>query len=261
MTHTLSNGPLKGGSWIILGATSVVARAFARQRAAEGVSLLILARDDAELSALQTDLVLRGAAKVETTIGDISSLEVQAEIARKAATLPGPVSLFSAIGLMPDHQEMLKEPELLASMMTANTTALMQMTNRLIPLFEDQQAGAIVLLGSVAGDRGRKKNFLYGASKAGLATYAQGLAAHLSAFHVPVLLVKPGVLDTAMTWGLKNPPLPLGQPEGLAHAISRRLAKSRNGSGGGSLYYPWFWFGIMTAIKHLPTKIFNKLNF
>lgn len=248
-----------GGSWIILGATSAVARAFARTRAAEGVHLLISARDRAELDILAADLTVRGAASVMVLAGDTGDLALQTALARRAVELPGPVSLFIATGLMPDHEAMLRDPALLASLMTTNATALMQMTNRLLPLFEDQQAGAIVMLGSVAGDRGRKKNFLYGASKAALATYAQGLAARLSAFHVPVLLVKPGVLDTAMTWGLKNPPLPLGQPEGLVKAVDRRLVKGAKG--GGTLYFPWFWLGIMLIIRHLPTKIFNKINF
>lgn len=250
---------IKGGSWIILGATSPVAKAFARELAGRGLHLLVSARDAGELQNLSADFLMRGATSAHAIAGDITDLLVQEQIAHKARELPGPVSVFVATGIMPEQAAMLADAALCGAMMTTNATALMQMTNRLLPLLEDQQAGAVVLLGSVAGDRGRKKNFLYGASKAALAAYAQGLAAHLSGFHVPVLLVKPGILDTAMTWGLKTPPVPLGQPEGLASAILKRL---RHGAkAGGSLYYPFFWWGIMMLIRHLPTKIFNKLNF
>ncbi len=246
---------MSNGTWIILGATSAIARAFARKAASQGCALVLAGRDVNELNALAVDAGLRGAPMVHTLRFDANDPAAIAELAATAKTAVLPISVFLAFGQMPDETLMRIDPVLCAQMIDTNYTAAVLALNAVLPTFENQQSGSIVVLGSVAGDRGRKKNFLYGSSKAGLHAYTGGLAAHLSAFKVPVLLVKPGVIDTAMTWGLKNPPVPLGSPEGLAEACWKRAPK------GGTMYYPWFWWGIMTLIKHLPRQIFNKLNF
>lgn len=252
----MSGTNANNGTWIILGATSAMARAFARKAASEGCSLVLAGRDEAELAALAVDAQLRGAPSVHTLpfeANDPAAIARLAELAQQITALP--LHVFLAFGQMPEETLMRADPALCAQMIHTNYTAAVLAVNALLPVFEHHRAGSIVLLGSVAGDRGRKKNFLYGSSKAGLHAYAQGLAAHLSAFGVPVLLVKPGVIDTAMTWGLKNPPVPIGQPDGLAKACWKKAPK------GGTLYYPWFWWGIMTLIRHLPRQIFNRLNF
>lgn len=243
------------GTWIILGATSAMARAFARKAASEGCALVLAGRDVTELEALAVDTGLRGASMVSTLRFDANDAASIAELATVARTAVLPINVFLAFGQMPDETMMRLDAALCAQMINTNYTAAVLALNTVLPVFESQQSGSIIVVGSVAGDRGRKKNFLYGSSKAGLHAYVQGLAAHLSAYKVPVLLVKPGVIDTAMTWGLKNPPLPLGQPDELAAACWKRAPK------GGVLYYPWFWWGIMTIIKHLPRQVFNRLNF
>ncbi len=243
------------GTWIILGAGSALAKAFAREAAKHGAHLILAGRNPQELATQEQDLRLRGAASVTCALFDAMNEQHRGALVAMAAQAKAPVSLYWAIGTMPEEAAMRADAVLCTQMVNSNFTSAMLTCNALLPLFEQQKAGAIVLLGSVAGDRGRKKNYQYGASKAGLAAYAQGLAAHLSAFQVPVLLVKPGVMDTPMTWGKKNPPLPLGVPEGLAKVCWQRAAR------GGTLYYPWFWWPIMLAILHLPRKIFNKLNF
>lgn len=243
------------GTWIILGATSAMARAFTRKAASEGYALILAGRDVNELNLLAEDASLRGAAMATVLRYDASDPAALAELATAAKTAVLPINLYVAVGQMPDEALMRVDPELCANMIDTNYTGIVLAINALLPTFESQQSGQIILLGSVAGDRGRKKNFIYGSSKAGLHAYASGLAAHLSLFKVPVLLVKPGVIDTAMTWGLKNPPVPLGTPEGLADACWKKAPK------GGVLYYPWFWWGIMMMIRHLPRQIFNKLNF
>ncbi len=245
------------GSWIILGATSTIARAFAREVARQrGVTLLLAGRAVTEIEADAADLRLRThAADVQVIPFDARDTASFQALAQRAQTLPRPVSVFLAFGAMPPQEEMIADAKLCASMITATYTGAVQVLNALTPLLEAQKAGSVVVLGSVAGDRGRKKNYLYGSAKAGLHAFTQGLAARLSGSGVSVLLVKPGVIDTAMTWGLKNPPLPLGQPDGLARACLRRARK------GGVLYYPWFWRWVMLIILHLPRRIFNRLNF
>jgi short-subunit dehydrogenase len=242
------------GSWLIIGATSSIAAAFARKAAAEGCHLLLAGRDEAELQLQAADLKLRGAASASTLVLDVTKPDL-AQLQRHTETLPRPLSVYYAAGLMPEEAALRIEPELHQQMITTNYGGATQILDALLPQLEAQRAGAVILIGSVAGDRGRKKNFRYGATKAALAVYAQGLAAHLSGFNVPVLLVKPGIIDTAMTWGLKNPPLPAGPPSALATACWQRAPK------GGNLYFPWFWRFIMLIIVHLPRQIFNRLNF
>ncbi len=249
------NLPVNRGTWIILGATSAMARAFARKAALEGCALVLAGRDMTELTAMATDLTLRGSPHVQPLQFDANNPDAIGALANTAKTCVLPISVFLAFGQMPDESMMRVDPSLCAQMIDTNYTGAVLALNALLPILQGQRSGSVVIVGSVAGDRGRKKNFLYGSSKAGLHAYASGLAAHLSSFNVPVLLVKPGVVDTAMTWGLKNPPVPLGTPEGLAEACWKKTGK------GGVLYYPWFWWGIMTLIRHLPRKIFNKLNF
>lgn len=246
-----------GGSWIILGATSPIARAYASLVASEGDTHIILAgRDSVEMEASAMDMRMRdGAADVQVMAFDANDGNSYAALAERAETLPKPVNVFLAFGQMPEQDAMLAHPAVCAQMIAATYTGAVLALNALTPFFERQKGGEIVVLGSVAGDRGRKKNYLYGSAKAGLHAYVQGIAARLSSFGVRVLLVKPGVIDTGMTWGLKNPPLPLGTPEGLALAIRK---KSRRG---GVLYFPWFWRYIMLVITHLPRFIFNRLNF
>jgi short-subunit dehydrogenase len=241
-------------TWIILGASSALAKAFAREGASHGARLLLAGRKMDELEAQAQDLRLRGAPEVGIISFDARDPHCRAALVAKASTLPS-IRLYWAVGQMPDEALMRHDANLCAQTLDANYNAAILTINALLPQLEQQKSGAVVILGSVAGDRGRKKNFIYGSSKAGLAAYTQGLSAYLSDFNIPVLLVKPGVMDTPMTWGKKGPPLPLGAPEGLAKACWKRAAK------GGVLVYPWFWRFIMLAIVHLPRKIFNKINF
>jgi len=109
-------------------------------------------------------------------------------------------------------------------------------------------------LGSVAGDRGRPRNYLYGATKAALLTYLQGYAARMSRSGVRVLCLKAGPVDTAMTWPLPKLPF-MTTPRGFA-AGAWKLAQK----GGGGAYLPRIWWPVMTIIRTLPTRIFNKLD-
>lgn len=244
------------GSWIILGASSALAQAFAHQIAQENCSILLTGRNTNELDSTAADLAIRyNNYNISTMLFDTRHADCYNDLQKHAAQLPRPINLYVAIGSMPDQQIMLSQTNVCAEMVLSTFTGVILAINGLVPLFQEQMGGSIVVLGSVAGDRGRKKNFLYGSAKAGLEAYCQGLGALLSAAKVKVLLVKPGVMDTPMTWGLKNPPLPIGDPEALAKACLRKAKK------GGVLYFPGFWKYIMLIIRHLPTVIFNRLNF
>lgn len=240
--------------WVIVGAQSGLARAFARRAAEAGAPMVLFARNADELAASKTDLLLRGSPYVETVQGDINDPAARQALVALVSNSPLPLGLYLAAAQMPDQAEMLANESLCAQMLATNFTSSVLLMNALLPLVAQRIGSSVVILSSVAGDRGRGSNFLYGATKAGLSAYAEGLAAHLSAHHIPLLLVKPGPIDTAMTWGHKLPPLPVGQPTALAEAIWQRLARRQ----GGTLYFPWFWKWVMLAIKLMPTRLFNK---
>jgi short-subunit dehydrogenase len=139
-------------------------------------------------------------------------------------------------------------------MVEANFTGATTVLAALAPVLEAQRQGVVVALGSVAGDRGRPRNYLYGATKAALLTYLQGYAARMSRSGVRVLCLKAGPVDTAMTWPLPKLPF-MTTPRAFA-AGAWKLAQK----GGGGAYLPRIWWPVMTIIRTLPTRIFNKLD-
>jgi short-subunit dehydrogenase len=120
---------------------------------------------------------------------------------------------------------------------------------------EARAGGTVVGVSSVAGDRGRLSNYVYGAAKAGFATYLSGLRNRLTRAGAHVVTVKPGFTDTAMTWGVEGMFL-VASPDKVAAAIDRAITKKKN-----VIYTPGFWWLIMTIIKLVPEPIFKKLSF
>ncbi|MBL0932538.1 MAG: SDR family NAD(P)-dependent oxidoreductase [Alphaproteobacteria bacterium] len=141
-----------------------------------------------------------------------------------------------------------------AATIVTNYTGAVLLLQRFAPVFEAQKSGTVIALGSVAGDRGRLKNYVYGSAKAGLHAYLQGLRARLVRSGAHVVTLKPGFVDTAMTWGLPGLFL-VASPAAIAKAALTAAAKKRD-----IVYAPFFWWGIMTIIKHIPERIFKKLN-
>jgi short-subunit dehydrogenase len=124
----------------------------------------------------------------------------------------------------------------------------------LAPLIEARGSGTVIGVGSVAGDRGRIGNYVYGAAKAGFATYLSGLRNRLTRAGGHVVTVKPGFVDTAMTWGLPGMFL-VSSPEAVADALLKAVRKRRN-----VLYTPFFWRYIMLIIRNIPEPIFKKMS-
>jgi decaprenylphospho-beta-D-erythro-pentofuranosid-2-ulose 2-reductase len=116
--------------------------------------------------------------------------------------------------------------------------------------------GYLCGVSSVAGDRGRQSNYLYGSTKAGFSTYLDGLRNRLYRSGVAVITVKPGFVDTSMTWGLLNPKSPLvAAPERVARDIARAIRKRKN-----TVYTPWFWALVMLVIRLVPEPIFKRMS-
>ncbi len=241
--------------WLIIGATSAIARACVRQLALEGADLTLAGRDLSDLESSASDARLRGSGKVRVLGCDVGDPHARQVLLASALVDQARLNVLVAVGLMPDQEEMDTDPALLARMVDANYAGPMALLQGLAPRFEHQAGGQIVVIGSVAGDRGRRKNYLYGSAKAGLATYVEGLRARLFRCGATVTLVKPGFVDTAMTWGLPGLFL-VSSPDGCARAILKAAKKGQS-----DLYHPGFWRLIMLVIRHIPPVVMKRLNF
>ncbi len=242
-------------TWLVLGGSSGIARAFTQAAAAAGSAIILAGRDQRDLQATAADLRLRSGRSAEVLAFDACDSASHAAFAQTCRSLTtGRLNVFLAFGQMPEQSAVDADAALLRNTIEANFLGAASVLTQLAPIMEAQRGGHVVILGSVAGDRGRLKNYVYGAAKAGLHTYAQGLRARLCRSGVTVLTVKPGFIDTAMSYG--QPGLFLvAQPEALAQAILRAVERGRL-----VLYYPWFWYWIMLIIRYIPERIFQRLN-
>lgn len=241
-------------TWIILGATSSMARAFARRLAERGDTLVIAGRDLEELKALARDLEARGAAQATAMRFDARDPTSFAPIIHTVEIEPGEISVASFVGSMPTQAQIDADPALIDAVTVDNFTGPARFLAEIVPLLEARACGTVVGVASVAGDRGRIGNYTYGAAKAAFATYLSGLRARLTRAGGHVVTVKPGFTDTSMTWGVAGMFL-VASPDKVAGDILRAVEKKR-----GVIYTPGFWWLIMSIIKLIPERVFKKLS-
>lgn len=242
-------------TWVVLGASSAIARAFARAAAAGGAAVILAGRDQADLEATAADLRLRHG--VAATVQDFDALDFAQHGAFAeaiAGSVDGPLGIFLAFGVMPTQAAINADRALALATIDANLTGAVSVLQAFAPLLEARGSGHVVALSSVAGDRGRPKNYVYGAAKAGLSAYLQGLRARLHRAGVGVVTVKPGFVDTAMTFGLPGLFL-VAPPEAVAAAALAAARKGRE-----VIYTPFFWRWIMLIIRLIPERIFKRLD-
>lgn len=240
-------------TWIVLGATSSMARAFTRAVIARGEGVILCGRDMDDLAASASDAKARGAPVAEAMAFDARQSKSFAPILTRAEALEGRVSVAVFVGSMPPQDDIDADPGLIAGTIADSFGGPAAFLTAIAPTLEDK-GGAVVGVGSVAGDRGRLGNYVYGSAKAGFHTYLAGLRNRLGRSGVSVLTVKPGFVDTAMTYGLEGMFL-VASPEKVAKDILRGVDKGRN-----VIYTPFFWWGIMNIIRHIPEPIFKKLS-
>lgn len=248
---------MSGETVLILGATSAIAERFARLRAERGDRLLLVGRDAGRLAAIAADLTARGAQAAETL-----ALDLAAPADGFAAAFKGMVErlghvdvMLLAYGVLGDQAAAAADPEETLRLLTVNMTSACAWAGLAAEHMEGRGRGTIAAIGSVAGDRGRRSNYVYGAAKGGLALFLEGLAHRFAGTEVRVVTVKPGFVDTPMTAAFdKKGPL-WASPDKVAADIQAAVAKGRP-----VVYTPWFWWGIMRIIRALPRAIFNKMN-
>jgi decaprenylphospho-beta-D-erythro-pentofuranosid-2-ulose 2-reductase len=238
--------------WLVLGASSSVARAFARQAAEDGADLILAGRDIRDIDRIAADARIRGGGRV-----DVRAFDAIDRAGHEAfvADLPRrPFNAFLAFGMLAPQAEIDRSPALAQEIIAVNYLGAVSVLSRLAPRMAAEGKGAIVVLSSVAGDRGRPSNYTYGSAKAGLNAYLQGLRASCAAKGISVTTVKPGFMDTSMTYGMSGMFL-VASPETCAKACLGYAAKGRD-----VVYFPGFWWLIMVIIKAIPERIFKRLK-
>ena len=244
-------GPIK--SLLILGASSDIARAIAKKFASEGWDILLAGRDPELLSRDAADLRLRYKMNAEPLKFDALDFESHAGFWDGIGQKPSAVAcVFGYLGDQKISESKWAEAK---SVIDTNFTGAVSILNIAANYYESQKSGAIIGISSVAGDRGRMSNYIYGSAKAGLTAYLSGLRSRLSKTGVRVLTIKPGFVATRMTENLNLPGLLTAQPDKVAEDVFSGY-KTRKPV----VYTRWFWKWIMLAIIHLPERIFQKLK-
>ncbi|MDU8926097.1 SDR family oxidoreductase [Alisedimentitalea sp. MJ-SS2] len=241
-------------TWIILGATSSMARALSRALSEQGHALLLAGRDMEDMKRLAADCTARGAASAEAVAFDARKPATFTPLIETLSDQPGMLNAAVFVGSMPEQETIDSDPSLIDGTVTDSFTGPARFLQMMAPLMEERGGGTIVGVGSVAGDRGRLGNYVYGAAKAGFHTYLSGLRNRLTRSGGHVVTVKPGFVDTAMTWGIEGMFL-VAPPEKVASDILRAVEKRKN-----VIYTPFFWRYIMLIIRSIPEPIFKKLS-
>ncbi|MGE0628838.1 MAG: SDR family NAD(P)-dependent oxidoreductase [Hyphomicrobiaceae bacterium] len=239
---------------IALGALSAIGEATLRLHAAEGARLVVAGRNEDRLRTLAADLEARGASSAVIWCCDLAGTDdPRAALDSMAASIGGIDSVLLFYGTLGDNGEAERNISAARDILRTNFSSAAEWCLAAADVFEAQGHGDLVVIGSVAGDRGRQSNYIYGAAKGGLALLVQGIAHRLAACGGRAVVVKPGFVDTPMTAGLqKGGPL-WAKPEAVAKIIKR--AASRNSP---VVYAPGFWRWIMLAIRAVPSPVFHR---
>lgn len=243
-------------NWIIVGVTSAIAESVARIWAGRGYKLFLVARNENRLADIAQDLKVRGAAAVDTFAMDANAFERHQELFEAAHKSMGRIDgIFIAHGTLPDQKACETSFNVARAEIETNGLSVISLCTLAANLFEQQRQGDIAVISSVAGDRGRQSNYVYGAAKGMVSIFLQGLRNRLAKSGVHVTTIKPGFVDTPMTADFdKGGPL-WASSEQVANGIVSAVDKKRN-----VVYLPWFWWIIMNIIRHIPEFIFKKMK-
>lgn len=240
---------------LIFGATSAIAFETAKLFAKDGRSLYLCARDETNLKRVADDLIVRGARKVKfntfNAMNDESIKNVITDCLKEYPDLDG---LFIAHGYLPDQKTCESNAGEMKKTVDINFISIAFILTLIGRHFERQGRGTIAVISSVAGDRGRQSNYVYGSAKGAVSVFLSGLRQRLSKAGVNILTIKPGFVDTPMTADYKKGIL-FVSPNVVGRGIYQAIKKGK-----GVIYVPWFWWWIMLIIRNIPDRIFNKVK-
>jgi short-subunit dehydrogenase len=240
---------------LIVGATSAIARETARVYAAYGARLFLTGRNAERLEAVAADLRVRGAGAVETAVLDVTDRRrCDAVVEAAWAAFDGLDVALVAHGVLPDQARCQASADETAEALEVNFVSTAALLTPLANRFELAHRGCIAVITSVAGDRGRQSNYVYGAAKGGLDRFLEGLRNRLFHAGVAVVTLKPGFVDTPMTAGMRQGML-FVSAQRAGRDIHRAIERRRDVA-----YIPWFWRPIMAIIRAIPEMMFKRLR-
>ncbi|ADO69068.1 SDR family oxidoreductase [Stigmatella aurantiaca] len=240
---------------LILGATSAIAQATVRLLAARGAALYLVGRNAANLDAVAKDAATRGAAKVEQQSLDLDDTTAHESLVDRAfQSLGGLDGALIAHGVLGEQKACERSWTESEKVLRTNFLSAASLLTVLANRFEAQKSGTLVVISSVAGDRGRQSNYVYGASKGALTVFLQGLRNRLAPSGVAVVTVKPGFVDTPMTAHVAKNKL-FASPEQVARGVLRAADGRKN-----EVYVPGFWALIMLIVRTIPEGIFKRMK-
>jgi decaprenylphospho-beta-D-erythro-pentofuranosid-2-ulose 2-reductase len=240
---------------LVLGATSGIAEATCRIWAQQGASLFLVARNAEKLAVVAADLRLRGARYVDTAVADLDDTDGHpALLAHAINSLTGMDVAYLTHGILGDQAKAEREFNTAAQILHTNLMAPVSLLTWLANYCAQRRAGVLAVISSVAGERGRKSNYAYGASKAGLSAFLGGLRNRVDREGVTVLTIKPGPVKTAMTGHMPGSEK-FADVNAVAKSIVAAVDRKQD-----TLYVPFQWQPIMFVIRHIPERIFKKLN-
>ncbi|WP_420456508.1 SDR family oxidoreductase [Rubrivirga sp.] len=239
---------------LILGATSAIAHAVARRVARRGGRLALAARDADKLAANAADLRALGASEVVEVAFDAADFDRHGTVVAQAWDALGGLDVaLVAYGTLPDADEVATDPEAAVRAFRLNATSVISVVTHLASRFEAQGDGVIAVLSSVAGDRGRASNYVYGAAKGAVSLFTGGLRGRLAARGVAVVTVKPGFVDTPMTADVSKNAL-FADPDHVAQIVDRAIQRRAD-----VVYAPGWWRPVMAGVRAVPERLFKRL--
>jgi short-subunit dehydrogenase len=239
----------------IFGAASGIAEATARVFAKDAARFFLVARNADALADIAGDLKVRGATDVATEVADLADTNALQALCGKAKAVLGTIDVaIIAHGVLPDQEACEASAAATRDALIVNTVSPALLMIELGAILRDQSTGSLVVLSSVAGDRGRPSNYIYGASKAALSTLGEGMSLKLGALGVNVIVVKPGFVDTRMTASFKK-----GLLWASAGDVGAAIAAAVKAGKRGVLYTPFWWRFIMLVIKFAPSVLVRRM--
>ena len=243
----------KTNTALVIGATSDIGRAIARRLTKDGYSMQLVARDRVQLEREEQDLRVHTDATITLHLIDVLKADNSLSLLDELDPLPD--IAVCTIGLLGDHNESIRDPAVAAQVMQVNYTGPALLMGALAERFEERGSGVLVGISSVAGDRGRATNYVYGSAKAGFTAFLSGLRNRLTASGVRVITVKPGFVRTRMTDGIELSAWLTATPEDVADAVAKATHRRRD-----VIYVHRIWRLIMLIIRIMPESIYKRIK-
>jgi decaprenylphospho-beta-D-erythro-pentofuranosid-2-ulose 2-reductase len=240
---------------LILGATSMLAHETAKNFATDKADFVLVARSAEKLETVKADLKVRGAQQIETILADLSDVQRHQEIIDSALhPFNGLDMVLIAYGTLGSQLTDQESVEATLQEFNNNATSVISLLTILGNYFAQEKRGCLAVISSVAGDRGRQSNYIYGAAKSAVSTFTQGLRNRLAKSNVTVVTIKPGMVATPMTAHMRKGLL-FARPQSVGKGIYQAMLKRKD-----VVFLPAYWRYIMWIIKSIPESVFKKLN-